>query len=258
VQRGGVRRPGRTPLIGGGAMTGSISRRRAAAIAAGIALIASLALLGFVSGQAAAGDPTLTTATTSPIPDPPPVAAPKPDSRPTARHRTRSSSRPSTPPPPSPPPSSEPPPPPPPPPPAASRPAAAAPPAPPPPVAVAPQQRVHRAAPRTPTKEAPVATKPRAKPKPKPVVDAEASRTPHLAPPVASRDATSSFGPVLLFLGIAFALSLILIGLAAMPPSALPRQVSFAVADHRQALALSATVIVIGLAVGLLVSLVAS
>jgi hypothetical protein len=62
----------------------------------------------------------------------------------------------------------------------------------------------------------------------------------------------------LLFLVIACALSLILVGLAAMPPSALPRQVSLVLYDHRQALALTATVIVIGLAAGLVVALVAS
>ncbi len=70
-----------------------------------------------------------------------------------------------------------------------------------------------------------------------------------LSLPAAERSSSSAL--VLLFLVISGSLSLVLLGLAAMPPWALPRQVSLVLYDHRQTLGLTGIVIVasVGLAV---------
>jgi hypothetical protein len=235
--------------IGTGVTTGAIPRRRALAVPVCIAMLACLAVLGFASGQAAAGDPTLTTSTTSPLPDPPPTAAPKPDSPPTNRRRARPTRATAPTPPPPPPPSQEVPPP------KKEAPTQTAqqPPAAPPAVeAPRPRTRpsVSRTAPKPRIVRKPVA-QPRARLKLPGRVESKAAPVAGVALSLPAAEPSSSSELVLLFLVISGGLSLVLLGLAATPPWALPRQVSLALYDHRQTLALTGIVIVasVGLAV---------
>jgi hypothetical protein len=74
---------------------------------------------------------------------------------------------------------------------------------------------------------------------------------------VASVSVTSS-NLLPLLLGIALALSLIVVAVAATPPWVLPRHVNMVAYEHREAVMTGGTAIAVSIAVGLLIALVGS
>ena len=75
---------------------------------------------------------------------------------------------------------------------------------------------------------------------------------------VASLSSGSSSSILPLLLGIALALSLIVVGVALTPPGALPRPVGIVVYEQRDSLVYAGVAIALGIGVGLLITLGAS